>query len=122
LLGFSSLFLACVNLPLPITTVSPITSLDLHHLCFISSDLKCYGSATSSFRNHLWSANEKEQWKNSKEKKSFPTHKMHFFPFFLLFCTPSTFKDYNFLFSRSFWTIQSVIGMSPLVLQIILEL
>jgi hypothetical protein len=29
-------------------------------MCFILSDLKCYVSATSSSRNHLWSANEKE--------------------------------------------------------------
>ncbi len=31
-----------------------------YHMCFILSDLKCYVSATSSSRNHLWSANEKE--------------------------------------------------------------
>jgi hypothetical protein len=26
----------------------------------ISRDLKCYGSATLSYRNHLWSPKEKE--------------------------------------------------------------
>jgi hypothetical protein len=40
--------------------------------------------------------------KITKGKKSFPIHKMHFFPFFPSLCTPSTFKDSNFLFSHSF--------------------
>ncbi len=31
----------------PITTLPLITSLELHHLCFILSELRCYGSATS---------------------------------------------------------------------------
>jgi hypothetical protein len=46
--------------PSPITTLSPNTSLNLPHLCFILSDLKCYGSATSRSRNHLWSEKENE--------------------------------------------------------------
>jgi hypothetical protein len=36
---------------LPTTDHYPITK----HLCFILSDLKCYGSATSRSRNRLWS-------------------------------------------------------------------
>ncbi len=36
----------------------PNTYLYLHHMCFILSDLQCYGSSTSSSRNHLWSAKE----------------------------------------------------------------
>jgi len=47
-------------------------------MCFILSDLKCYGSVTSSSRNHFWSANDKEQWKIVK-KISFPTYKTCFF-------------------------------------------
>jgi hypothetical protein len=34
----------------------------------ILSDLKCYKSAMLSSGDHLWSANEKDQWKNSKKK------------------------------------------------------
>jgi hypothetical protein len=57
-------------------------------LCFILSDLKwCYGSATSTFRNH-------------------PTYKTQFFSFlFFSLWTPPTFKTSNFLISCSFSTI-----------------
>jgi len=37
-------------------------------MCFLLSDLKCYGSATSSFGNHFWSVKEKGYYKNNKEK------------------------------------------------------
>jgi len=49
-------------------------------MCFIFSDLKCYLSAISGSRNHLWSAKEKEWWKNNKEKKKlFNLQNMFFF-------------------------------------------
>ncbi len=35
---------------------------------FILSELKCHESATSNFRNHLWSAKEKKKKKNNKKK------------------------------------------------------
>jgi hypothetical protein len=40
-------------LPIPITTLSPMISLNHHHHCFILNDLKFYGSATSSSKNNL---------------------------------------------------------------------
>jgi len=36
------------------------TYLYFYHMCFILSDLKCYGSVTPSSRNHLESAKEKK--------------------------------------------------------------
>jgi hypothetical protein len=67
------------KLEITATVELPIT--DLHHLCFILSDLKCYGSTISSSRNHLSSANEKERSseKIARRKISFSTYKMHFF-------------------------------------------
>ncbi len=38
---------------------------------FILSDLKCYGSAASSFRNHFWKAKKKEKKKKKQEKNAF---------------------------------------------------
>ncbi len=42
--------------PSSIACFWPNTYLYLHDMCFILSDSICHGSATSSFRNHLWSA------------------------------------------------------------------
>jgi hypothetical protein len=39
--------------PSPISCSWPNTYLYLHHMCFVLSELKCYGSATSSSTNHL---------------------------------------------------------------------
>jgi len=77
---------------LPIIDQYPITKKisDLCHLCFILSDLKCYGNITSSSRIHLWNANEKEQW---KKRISFPTYQMHFF-FFFFSLDPSYFQSF----------------------------
>jgi hypothetical protein len=46
----------------PITNCLPMTEhlFISYHMCFILSDLKCKGSTTSSSRNHLGSANDKE--------------------------------------------------------------
>jgi hypothetical protein len=46
----------------PITNCLPMTEhvFISYHMCFIVSDLKCNGSPTSSSRNHLGSANDKE--------------------------------------------------------------
>jgi hypothetical protein len=61
---------------------------------FILSDSKCYGSTTSSSKNHLWSAKENEWWKNNK-KNNFPTYKT----FFILFFGPLLFPNLvTFLF------------------------
>jgi hypothetical protein len=46
--------------PSLITCLWSNTYLYFHHMCFILSDLRCYGSATSSSRNHVWSAKEKD--------------------------------------------------------------
>jgi len=64
----------------------------VHHVCFILSDLKCYGSAISSFINHLWSANEKI----TRRIINFPTFtKCDFFS--SSFWTLPTFKPHNLL-------------------------
>jgi len=73
-------FASMARAELPITDHYSITehftSLDLHHLCFIWSDLKCYGSATSTFRNH-------------------PTYKAQFFSFlFFSSLDPSYFQNF----------------------------
>jgi hypothetical protein len=53
-------------------------------MCFILNDLKCYGSITSSFRNHLWSGKENDQWKNNKKRNKLSNlQNMFFFLFFL---------------------------------------
>ncbi len=55
-------------------------------MCFILSDLKCYGSTTSSFRGHLWSAKEEQWWKNNKKKnKLFTLQNVFLFLFIYLF-------------------------------------
>jgi hypothetical protein len=51
-------------------------------MCFILSDLKCYGIATSSSKNHFWSAKENEWWKNNKKINKFSKLQNFFFPFF----------------------------------------
>jgi hypothetical protein len=59
----------------------PNTYLYFHYMCFILSDLKCYRSA----KTHLWSAKEKELWKNNKEKKKLSNlQNVFFFLFFSL--------------------------------------
>jgi hypothetical protein len=70
-------------------------------MCFVFSDLKCYLSAISGSRNHLWSAKEKEWWKNNKEKKSFSTYKKCFF--FFLFEPLLLSNLITFLFLIHFW-------------------
>ncbi len=90
---------------LPITKITALSLniyLDLCHLCFILSDLKCYGSAISSSRNHFWSAKEKEKWKNSKKKNKLSNLQTMFFFSFSSLWTPLTFKAYNFFISCSF--------------------
>ncbi len=72
-------------------------------MCFILSDLKCYGNTTLSFRNHLLNVKERSNQKITREIK-FPTYKTHFCSFFFLW-TPLTFKLHNFLISYSFKTI-----------------
>jgi hypothetical protein len=79
-----------------ITTLSPNNYLDLCHLCFILSDLKCYGSAMSSSKSNFWSANEKEKWKNSKKKNKLSNLQNMFFFFFFSMWTSLAFKAYNF--------------------------
>jgi hypothetical protein len=59
---------------------------------FILIDLKCYGSATSSSRNHLWIAKDKDQWKNNKNKKKLSNLQNMFFPFFFFSMDPSYFQ------------------------------
>jgi hypothetical protein len=51
-------------------------------MCSILNDLKCYESATSSLKNHLWSAKEKELWKNNKKKNKLSNLQNAFFCFF----------------------------------------
>jgi hypothetical protein len=74
--------------PSPIVCLWLSTYLYLHHMCFILSDLKCYESTTSSFRNHLWSAKEKKYWK--KKKKAFQLIKWFLF-IYLFFWDPFYF-------------------------------
>jgi hypothetical protein len=57
-------------------------------MCFILSDLKCYGSATSSFRNHLWSAKEKDLWKINKKKNKLSNLQNFIFSFFFFLFGP----------------------------------
>ncbi len=64
---------------------------NFHHMCFILSNLKCYESATLSFRNHLWSAKKKEYWKNNKKKNIFFNLQNVYFLFFFSF-DPSYFQ------------------------------
>ncbi len=83
---FQDKWWSSIRVTSPITTLSLVTSLDLHHLCFILSDLKWYWSSTSSYRNHLFEVQMKRSnEKNKKKKISFSTHKRFLFLFFLLF-------------------------------------
>jgi hypothetical protein len=59
-------------------------------MCFILNDLKCYGSATSSSKNHLWNAKENEQWKNNKKINKLSNLQNMIFFFFSL--DPSYFQ------------------------------
>jgi hypothetical protein len=68
-------------------------------MCFILSDLKGYESATSSFKNHLWSAKENEQWINNNKINKF-SDLQNIYLFFLW--TPPTFKVHKFFNSDSF--------------------
>jgi hypothetical protein len=61
----------------------------LHHMCFISSDLKCYGHTASCSRNHLWSAEDKNNEKITRQKKAFQLTKCIFF---FLLLNPSYFQ------------------------------
>jgi len=54
-------------------------------MCFILSDLKCYGSASSSSGNHFWSAKEKEWWKNNKKKQKLFNLQIMFFILLFVF-------------------------------------
>jgi hypothetical protein len=60
-------------------------------MCFILNDLKPYGNATSSSKIYLWSAKEKEYWKNKKKKNKLSNLQNTFFPFFSSF-DPSNFQ------------------------------
>jgi len=110
-------WMACVLLGLsPIAQTSKVTTVNRliinhvpmtehlfisYHMCFILSDLKCYVSVTSSSRNHIWSAKEKEQWKNNKKNKLFQLTKCVILILFSLWTTP-TFKPHNSFISYSF--------------------
>jgi hypothetical protein len=62
--------------PSPIICLRPnITYLYLHHMCFILSDLKCYGSPEIIFKMQRKRCNEKEK----EEKKAFRFTKPFFF-------------------------------------------
>jgi len=75
-----------------------INYLYFHHMCFILSDLKCYGSASLSSRNHFWKAKENEWWKNNNNiNKLSNLQNMFFFSL-----DPLAFKPYNFFISYSF--------------------
>jgi hypothetical protein len=50
-------------------------------MCFILSDIKCYVNATSSFKNHPWSAKENEKWKNNKKRNKISNLQNVFFSF-----------------------------------------
>jgi len=50
-------------------------------MCFILSDLKCFGNATSNFRNHIWNVKEMEQWKNNKKRNKLSNLQNIFFSF-----------------------------------------
>ncbi len=54
--------------------------------------LKCCESTTSSSRNHLPSAKEKEQWKNSQKKNKLFNLQIAFF--FFLSLDPSYFRSF----------------------------
>ncbi len=65
-------------------------------MCFILSDLKCYGNATSSFKNQALKTIFEVQRKRSNEKITkgkinFPTYKTYFFFRPLLFSNLITF-------------------------------
>ncbi len=67
--GFHATCLTAGRVELPITDHYPITEHLFKSSSFmLLSDLKCYGSTTSSSRNNLWSEKEKEQWKNNEKK------------------------------------------------------
>jgi hypothetical protein len=72
-------------------------------MCSILSDLKCYGSATSSSLEIIFQMQRKtSNEKITKQKKAFQLTKQHFFS---SLWTPPIFKPHNFLISYSFQMI-----------------
>jgi hypothetical protein len=63
-----------------------INYLCFHHMGFILNDLKCYGTNTSSSRNHLQNGKENEFNQKITREISFPIYKTFFLE------TPLTFK------------------------------
>jgi hypothetical protein len=88
-------------------------------MCFILSNLKCYENVTSSSKKHLWSAKEKEYWKNNEKRNKISNLQNKFIYLFFLLWTPPTFKPHNFFIFYSFKMILSVVGTLIEILQII---
>jgi hypothetical protein len=65
------------------TKHSLISSSCLHHMCFILSDLKCYGRLPQALKIIFEVRRKRNNEKTTRRKISFPTYKMSFFSFSL---------------------------------------